>query len=377
MNLLSALICLSIYFGIEIYFNENQKHKPEAFKADTLPLTSAKQAPNPPDSRLLKRDGLNVYETRSHRYVGDQYMVFRNYKNYRGPFFMKEDDHFVFDVKLSTDEHGRRCNNDECKRIEKKCGQVLVFASSNVFGYGLNNNETIPARLEEKFPQFSVYNYGTIAGNYLHMLVQTKSGELKQSLPAKPTVVIFFWEHDGFARTYPTVGNTSLLSLACFKKNDETQRLEYRGNLMSCNPVKSKLMWNLAQSSFLFKRFSHLGFTSYEEKVSDLRDVFNEMKAELKEQFPSSLFVIGAIEHIETDENIKELNHIAQGLDIPVLTFNLKEAKAKFKAEGKQVEAEPYDRHPSAFLVQHLVNQIETPLAPLLKQVVSDESCYQ
>lgn len=365
-----------MYFGFEIYSNDRRKTPPVADSSEVLPLTYALEAPANQVGRLIKRPN-NVTETRSHRYIGDRYMGFRNYKNFRGQFFMKQDDRAVFDVKVSTDEHGRRCNNDDCLQPVKNCGQVLIFASSKIFGYGIKNNETLPAQLAGQFPNFSVYNYGVVAGNYFQMLVQAKSGELKKGLSDAPTSVIFFWEPDGFKRTYPSVGTPYILEQPCFEMNTQTQRLEYKGNFMSCKPFRSQLIWNLSLSDSFSKNFPDLDFTSYEQKVEEVRNIFNETKKELNEQFPSSVFVLAAIEHNESDENIKELAYIAEGLDIPVLNFNIKEAKLKFKSEGKQVEVDPYDRHPSAFIYQYLAEQMKTPLMPILKQINNNENCYQ
>jgi hypothetical protein len=374
----AASLCFAMYFGYEIYTNElRNRTRPVPDSSEVLPLTNALQAPEKPEDQLLLRPDFNVLETRSHRYLRDRYMGFRNYKNFRGQMLMKAGDQVVYDVKISTDEHGRRCNNDDCKRPKKECGQMLVFASSKIFGYGVKNNETLPAQLAEQFPEFSVYNYGLVAGNYFHLLVPLKSGELKNSLDNLPTMALFFWEHDGFSRTYPKIGNPHILEQPCFVKNTETQAMEFKGNLMSCQPFKSQLIWYLSLSKTLQKYFPNIDFTSSSEKVEDVRNIFTEIKRELNRQFPKSIFVLGAIEHNENDHNIKELMHISETLDIPVISFNVKEAKLKFKAEGKQVDAEPYEKHPSAFLYQYIAEQMRPSITDIFKQVVSDENCFE
>ena len=63
---------------------------------------------------------------------------------------------------VSVSSENTRCNlngNNQCKIANGK-GVIWVFGGSTVFGYGVKNDETIPAYINKVFPDYKVVNMG-------------------------------------------------------------------------------------------------------------------------------------------------------------------------------------------------------------------------
>ena len=63
---------------------------------------------------------------------------------------------------VSVSSENTRCNsngNNQCKIANGK-GVIWVFGGSTVFGYGVKNDETIPAYINKIFPDYEVVNMG-------------------------------------------------------------------------------------------------------------------------------------------------------------------------------------------------------------------------
>lgn len=102
-------------------------------------------------------------------------------KNYSGQFLMSG---ASFDSTVKTNKLGWR--DTEPDNREK----VLVFGDSFIFGFGVNNNETIPFYLEQKQPKYDFVNLGYVAGrspdSYANYLKHNKS------LQQKNTIVVIY-----------------------------------------------------------------------------------------------------------------------------------------------------------------------------------------
>ncbi len=61
--------------------------------------------------------------------------------------------HFEFDFKVSINSMGYRCQEFENQKSMKR---ILIVGDSFTFGYGVNNHESYPARLSERFINDSV-----------------------------------------------------------------------------------------------------------------------------------------------------------------------------------------------------------------------------
>jgi hypothetical protein len=104
---------------------------------------------------------------------------------------------------LSVGRYSNRCNYNEvnlCKRIPQGGNnEIWVFGGSEIFGYGLKNDETITAHLEKLFSQEKVINFGQ--GFFYSSQNRILFQNLLTFLPP-PKIVIFIEGFNDFKREH-------------------------------------------------------------------------------------------------------------------------------------------------------------------------------
>ena len=111
---------------------------------------------------LLKKDDQNklVYDTKTLKEysIQDGFIKFRQFDSgpgsYRSVAKTKEDE-VVFDVVINVNKNQLRHNPNNKNRNNR---QINIFGASHIFGWGLNDNETLPYYLSKKFKKTNVYN---------------------------------------------------------------------------------------------------------------------------------------------------------------------------------------------------------------------------
>jgi hypothetical protein len=375
----SALFCVSflLYLGVvAVIFGVNSKKLPEGKIETSLPLTEPREwDPSSPPSMLDRADFPGLSESRDHRYTGDRYLIFRNYKNYRGHLKMIYNDKNVFSVPANTDEFGRRCNEPECEPQDTNCGQIGMFISSKIFGYGVSDNESVPARVKKEIPSWAVYNYGIFTGHYVQFFLLLKSGELKKHLGDKPTLFVFFWEADGFTRTIPTLESSAVFNRAHFSRNAETGRLEYDGNLAQYYPYRNYLTWLFSSMNFFVDKFGDFSFFSKKEKMAEFVEIQKEIKYEIERQFKGSKYILGTINYGEAALSKELLNEMNKELQFPVIEVDVTDYIKQQQEAGVVVNFLPYDNHPTPVIYEEVARRLKTVLAPHLNSISPSPQC--
>ena len=91
-------------------------------------------------------------------YLGNQ-LKKGNYKHY-----IKESENFIFNTNYKIGDDNFRVNS-LIKNDENKLLQASFFGGSDVFGWGLNENETLPYLFYKENKNYNVFNYGIIGGS--------------------------------------------------------------------------------------------------------------------------------------------------------------------------------------------------------------------
>ena len=91
-------------------------------------------------------------------YLGNQ-LKKGNYKHY-----IKESENFIFNTNYKIGDDNFRVNS-LIKNDENKSLQASFFGGSDVFGWGLNENETLPYLFYKENKNYNVFNYGIIGGS--------------------------------------------------------------------------------------------------------------------------------------------------------------------------------------------------------------------
>lgn len=95
----------------------------------------------------------------------------------------------LFDAVYSTDKYSRRITVPQ-----NKADQALIFLGcSYTFGWGVNDDETLPSQLAALMPEFSVLNYGFNGAGAQHILEILRSKKIHtHGLPEKAAVIYPF-----------------------------------------------------------------------------------------------------------------------------------------------------------------------------------------
>ena len=103
----------------------------------------------------------------------------------------------AFRSLVTTDANGLRINTQKpvAETVEKP--NIAVLGDSITFGYGVENDETLPAQLEERMPEFHFINTG-VPGYLLSQEVALYNAAVRPMNP-EAVMIVFFWNDlDGF-----------------------------------------------------------------------------------------------------------------------------------------------------------------------------------
>jgi hypothetical protein len=99
-------------------------------------------------------------------------------------------DEVIYDVTYTTDASGRRVSPAVDHTRVRGC--VLFFADSFVFGFGVQDTQTLPYQVGMKAEgQFRVVNLAVSAYGAEHMLAAIERGSLAAHPPCEPTHVVY------------------------------------------------------------------------------------------------------------------------------------------------------------------------------------------
>jgi hypothetical protein len=100
----------------------------------------------------------------------------------------------VYDIHFTID--------DQCKRVtpdydSTKTEHAVFFGCSIAFGFGLEDNETIPYCFQQKSKAYNSYNYAYTGYGTHHMLSRLQYQDLSEQVNEKDGigVYVFFWDH--------------------------------------------------------------------------------------------------------------------------------------------------------------------------------------
>jgi len=97
----------------------------------------------------------------------------------------------AFRSTVTTDENGFRINTQKIEEDTREKPTIAVIGDSITFGYGVENNETLPARLEERMPNFHFINTG-VPGYLLSQEVALYNA-ITRKMDPEAVMLVFFW----------------------------------------------------------------------------------------------------------------------------------------------------------------------------------------
>jgi hypothetical protein len=105
------------------------------------------------------------------------------------------DGEIIFDVEYSTDSWGRRLT--PVKNLDQRSRFLVFFGCSGTFGYGLNNNASLPYYIGQMAPLYKPYNEALVGYGPQHMLAVLEDNSFYKSIEESRGIVLCIgaWIH--------------------------------------------------------------------------------------------------------------------------------------------------------------------------------------
>ena len=235
--------------------------------------------------------GPPIVEENSENYIiVDSLLGFKPKASVKTEVKKRKGDEIIYQATYEFDEHGRRVVPGGNTTTADK--HAVFLGDSNVFGEGLNIEETLPFLFAEKFQQFRVYNYAFRGYGPGQALALAESDRLSQELDEDRGVVFYFFRASLAARLLGT--------LALFRYSPGWDPYyEWNGEKLVRNKTfrESRHYWTkLKQFVARSKIFNYLDRDfpdSYSaSNFTKLCAAFVQMEAGVRKQLPRSRLVV-------------------------------------------------------------------------------------
>lgn len=185
-------------------------------------------------------------------------------KNSQWKTKMSSGDSLIFDVVQTIDGNGFRVTPQSNTNSQSL---VLFFGGSFTFGYGLNDNETLPARFHASNPgQWRAINMG-YDGYGVHQTLAMLETQMEKDMlgEQRPKAAIYTAITD---HVFRGVGRLPHNSGPKYKLNAKAQIIPREPGPFDARALKYKFKWLLSKS-YLFRRVL-FAYSSYREEEIDL-----------------------------------------------------------------------------------------------------------
>ena len=162
---------------------------------------------------------------------------------------------------------------------ERPKPEIWLFGCSFTHGWSLNDQDTYPWRLQERFPAYQVVNYGVGGYGTIHALLQ-----LREALHTRPTPVVAVYAYAGFHDERNTFLRRRRKGVALWNRlgplTQPYARLAADGTLRYAFAAVEYREWPLMRSSALV-HFLELTYNHVEERVADSHEVSKRLVLEM------------------------------------------------------------------------------------------------
>lgn len=192
----------------------------------------------------------------------------------------------LFDVEYKTDIYGRRF-----MPLASKSNQFLIVSGcSFVFGLGLDAENSLPYKLQEKLPGYKVYNYGIPGAGTNHILAKIESNTFHKEVQEKSGIFIYVFIDGHIPRTMGSLGPIVKESAPYYKwKNNEPIR---DGTFGSAEPAWTWLRTTILQSWLSqvigIEHYNYIPTSSIQKTCKMIK----KAQIEFNKQYPSSRFLV-------------------------------------------------------------------------------------
>lgn len=257
----SFVIFCCAEFGTRYYF----KH---FYKPPFKDVTEWNPQPTTPDSLFAYR--LPQNEIINHRYLVNDSLIYE--QNYKIDLFSR-----------------RETPSDTIVRDKF----IAVAGCSFAFGYGVNNNETLPYFLQQQMQGYEVYNYGVSGYGTQHLLLQTREKITPKEIKQKQGILIYFFIDNHLNRL---IGSRRIIKL--WGENfpyfflDDEKKLQQAGTFKTGRRWKTLFYKTITNSAIVDILDLEIPFSISDDNFKLAAAVIKESKKEFEKNFPGSKFVV-------------------------------------------------------------------------------------
>lgn len=254
-------------------------------------ILDAKQPPMP-----NIRGGFEYIET--HPVLERQLKCGGIYKN----AYFNQSSNDIIGVTYSLDSYRRRITPVEKENRDKF---LAFFGCSYVFGWAVNDHETLPANVSKYCREYVPYNYGIPGVATQHMYYRLLHGNIRDEIPEEKGILIYLYAHFHNNRIIGGMPdfNVYVENFPCYEIENDS--LIYKGSFREAYPWRSRVYDTLFKSSTV-KAFNLYLPLRYSEKHWDtIAAQIIESKRLFQEQFPDCPMVVVMTGPQETGKFLK------------------------------------------------------------------------
>ena len=199
-------------------------------------------------------------------------------------------DSLIYDYTYPIDSFSRRITPMPDSLLRNKF--LIVSGCSFAFGYGVDNDQTLAARLGAEMPDYKPYNYGVAGYGTQQMMVKLQEGFKPKEIPEKSGVFIYFFIDDHVRRTV-----CSRYIVKLWGENFPSFELDdgkpvNSGPFKKAHPIKFWFYNALSQSAFIDLFQIDFPLWIRDKHLKLVANIIAESKKEFEVQFPGSKFYV-------------------------------------------------------------------------------------
>lgn len=197
----------------------------------------------------------------------------------------------VFDVTYSTDEYGRRITPGQEGSGRNK--HLLLMGCSFVFGIGVDQEDTLPAKVAQQTRSHRVYNFGLPGSSPAHFLELGAEDEFWDGIKEREGAAAFIFMDDHINRALGTMSVTGNWGQNMpYVVENENGLLEVKGTFQTDRAFTTNLYSWLWQSEIVKAFGINLPWKTTQRDFDFIARIYMQIKALYQQRFPNQKFLV-------------------------------------------------------------------------------------